>query len=130
MAGTLELIRDWATSLPYWEQAALDLIATRHPLTEADYQRLLDLCMEDGGLMPKTARPKLSFPTKLPDASTGNAYKLERVFNSKNVNALPGGQELPFGNQLTVIYGGNGAGKTGYARPLGCAVFARGEREV
>jgi ABC-type multidrug transport system ATPase subunit len=130
MAGTLELIRDWATSLPYWEQAALDLIAARHPLTEADYQRLLDLCMEDGGLMPKTARPKLSFPTKLPDASTGNAYKLERVFNSKNVNALPGGQELPFGNQLTVIYGGNGAGKTGYARPLGCAVFARGEREV
>jgi hypothetical protein len=59
MASTLELIRDWATTLPYWEQAALELIAAQHQFTESDYQRLLDLCMEDGGLMPKTQRPPL-----------------------------------------------------------------------
>jgi hypothetical protein len=31
---------------------------------------------------------------------------------------------------LTAIYGGNGSGKSGYARVLGCAGFTRGDQEV
>jgi recombinational DNA repair ATPase RecF len=52
------------------------------------------------------------------------------MFNLRNVNALPCGQEILFGEQLTLIYGDNGAGKTGYVRPLGSAALARGERDV
>jgi ABC-type oligopeptide transport system ATPase subunit len=130
MAGTLELIRDWATELPYWEQAALERIASLQTLTEHDYEELLNYCMQDAGLIPTTARPQLSFPTKLPGLSKRTGHKLERLFNLQNVNALPSGQEIRFGDQLTIIYGGNGAGKTGYTRPLGCATWARGEREV
>ncbi|MGB2633599.1 MAG: AAA family ATPase [Candidatus Acidiferrum sp.] len=43
---------------------------------------------------------------------------------------MPKGQEIRFGPQLTLLYGNNGAGKSGYARALGSAGFARGKREV
>lgn len=127
MAGTLELIRDWATQLGYWEQAALEKVAAGTALSEEDYQELLDLCMQDAALiaMPKAARPPLKFPTKLDDSGSAADYIVERLFNLENVNALPEGQELQFGSQLTVVYGPNGAGKTSYIRPLGCAAFPR-----
>jgi ABC-type sulfate/molybdate transport systems ATPase subunit len=110
---------------------ALEMIASGDPLTEADYQTLLDHCMQDAGLvqMPEVPRPKLEFPQSLSEGPVGR-LRLERLFNLQNVNALPPGQELVFGEQLTLIYGENGSGKTGYARPLGCAAFARGDRDV
>ncbi len=132
MAGVLDLVRDWAAQLPYWEQAALERVVSGATLTEKDYQGLLDLCLQDGGLIPVPAgsRPALSFPTKLADKSAAAGCVVERLFNLRNVNALPEAQEITFGPQLTVVYGPNGSGKTSYTRPLGCAAFARGEREV
>lgn len=132
MAGTVDLIRDWATQLEYWEQAALQRVASGVALTETDYRQLLDLFMEDAGLVPnsKNARPVLTFPTKLAASAADEPYTIDRLFNLQNVNALPAAQDLIFGPQLTAIYGPNGSGKTSYSRPLGCAGFARGEREV
>lgn len=132
MAGILDLVRDWAAQLPYWEQAALERVASGATLTEKDYQGLLDLCMQDAGLVPVPAgsRPALTFAAKLADKSDTAGYIVERLFNLQNVNALPEAQEIRFGPQLTVLYGPNGSGKTSYTRPLGCAAFARGEREV
>jgi hypothetical protein len=87
--------------------------------------------MEDYGLAPMSPdRPRLSFPDSLLDDTIPAPYKLERIFNLQNVNALPERQEIRFGKQLTLIYGENGAGKTGYTRPLASAGFARGERQV
>ena len=75
-------------------------------------------------------RPALTFPIRLADKPDAAGYSVERLFNLRNVNALPAAQEIRFGPQLTVVYGANSSGKTGYTRPLGCAAFARGEREV
>ena len=69
MAGTLDLIREWATDLDYWERAALEKIMSGVALTETDYQNLLSLCMQDAGLMPMSTspRPALTFPIRLAD---------------------------------------------------------------
>jgi hypothetical protein len=37
---------------------------------------------------------------------------------------------LTFNPVLTVVYGENGSGKSGYARVLGSACFTRGDREI
>jgi wobble nucleotide-excising tRNase len=48
----------------------------------------------------------------------------------KNVNAIPDGSILKFGHQgLTVVYGENGSGKSGYARVLKRACSARDTKE-
>jgi DNA repair ATPase RecN len=43
------------------------------------------------------------------------------------VNALAPGQLLPVGRGLTIVYGNNGAGKSGYIRLLNNAFNSRGE---
>jgi hypothetical protein len=131
MSGVVNRIRSWAAAeLKYWERATLDKIASGTELREADFQELLQLFMEDLGLSPMTPdRQTLAFPDNLVGEADPIPRRLERML-LKNVNALPDGQEIRFGPQLTIIYGDNGVGKTGYARPLGSAAFARGEREV
>lgn len=130
MASILEQIRGWASGLKYWEQAALEKIAAGLELTENDYEELMTFWEQDARLSPTPPdRPLLHFSD--PVAETPHrSVRLSRLYNLANVNALPPGQELPFGPQLTLIFGANGAGKTGYARPLGCAAFTRGSREV
>jgi energy-coupling factor transporter ATP-binding protein EcfA2 len=131
MAGVVDEIRPWAAELKFWEQAALEMIANGREMSEGDYLELLDYCMRDAGLvqMPVPGRPRLDFPQGISEDS-GTKYRLERVFNLRNVNAIPTAQELVFGPQLTLIYGDNGSGKTSFTRPLGCAAFARGDRDV
>lgn len=49
----------------------------------------------------------------------------------KNINALMGDQTLTFGQEgITIIYGDNGCGKSGYARIAKQAVGARHQEEV
>jgi AAA domain-containing protein len=129
MPTVVDQIRAWAAQLDYWERMALEMVATGKELIEADYQALLDYHMQDAGLVQMPTRPKVEF-SRPSTAETRTSYKLERLFNLRNVNALPANQELRFGPQLTLVYGNNGAGKTGYTRPLGCAAFARGDRYV
>lgn len=131
MAGIKDRIISWAASeLKYWEQAALNKIANGCDFREEDYLELVEYFEQDAGLVPPRARPVLSLQKgDVVEAKLAQCL-LERIFNLTDVNALAVGQELRFGTQLTLIYGDNGAGKTGYARPLGCAGSARGKREV
>ena len=52
------------------------------------------------------------------------------VKNFQNVNALQEHCSINFGQNLTLIYGGNGSGKSGVGRLLCNACFSRGEREI
>jgi energy-coupling factor transporter ATP-binding protein EcfA2 len=132
MTALIDQIRSWAaTELRYWEQASLEKIVNSKALRDADLEELLLYFTQDAGLAPLPgSRPRLAFPEIPAIEPEVIPQRLERIFNLQNVNALPMAQEIRFGPQLTLIYGNNGVGKTGYARPLGCAAFARGEREV
>ncbi|MBZ5643610.1 MAG: ATP-binding protein [Acidobacteriia bacterium] len=132
MAEVINQIRSWATAeLRYWERVALEKVSERRALTELDLEELVQCYLQDAGLVSSiVARPQLSFPDNLVYEAKLAPCRLERLFNLKNVNALPDNQEIRFGPQLTLIYGDNGTGKTGYTRPLASAGFARGEREV
>lgn len=132
MTGVLGQIRLWAATLPYWEQAALEKVVSGVTCTEQDVEDLLQYLLEDAKLAePIGERPVLTFPALTGEAETsGEAPKLQQISNLQNVNALVTGQTLRFGPALTAIYGGNGSGKSGYARVLGCAGFTRGDRDV
>jgi hypothetical protein len=125
-------IRQWATKLPYWEQAALDKISIGEP-TDSDYNELLQYLLEDESLVEPTGqRSKLQFGNNASIAlqSSAGQLRLIKIFNMQNINALVAGQSITFGPALTAIFGANGSGKSGYARVLGCAGFTRGDKEV
>jgi len=126
-------IRQWANTLPYWEQAALDKILAGVQFSESDYDELLQYLLEDVGLeKPTGQRPKLQFSDAVSNMSQSSAGKVQlvKIFNMQNINALVSGQTLVFGPKLTAIFGATGSGKSGYARVLGCAGFTRGDKKV
>ena len=51
MPSVIAEIKQWANSLPYWEQAALDKILLGTPLTNVDYGELVDYLLDDAGLV-------------------------------------------------------------------------------
>jgi recombinational DNA repair ATPase RecF len=132
MRGSIDQLGSWANAeLKYWERAALAKIAGAGELTENDINELLQYFLEDAGLVPiPSRRPPLSLLDGEAAESDIRPCRLNRISDLRNVNALPNGQEIRFGPQLTVVYGNNGAGKSGYARALGAACFARGDRRV
>ncbi len=132
MRGLEYNLRSWAAKeLRYWEQAALEKISSQGGVTNDELQELVQYFIEDAGLAPiPPNRPRLSLLENTVAEPDLAPCRLNRIFNLRNVNALPEGQEIRFGPQLTMIYGNNGAGKSGYARALGSAGFARGERKV
>lgn len=133
MNNVLNEISQWATSLPYWEQAALEKIVTGVTFADSDYDELLQYLLEDAKLaMPAPARPVLTFPQAIAAAgsSAGKLFRLSKISNLCHINALVTHQELTFGPALTAVFGANGSGKSGYARVIGSAAFTRGDKQI
>ena len=133
MLSVISEIKQWANSLPYWEQATLDGILSGTSFTNNDYDDLVDYLLDDAGLttVPKQHAKLINLAAA--DSSvepTSGPIILNKIFNLQNINALIPGQTLTFCPKLTAIFGETGSGKSGYARVLGCAGFTRGDKQV
>ncbi|MDQ1136151.1 energy-coupling factor transporter ATP-binding protein EcfA2 [Microbacterium sp. SORGH_AS 1204] len=104
-----EVLRAGHVDKPFAHKLAVDLIGNR-PL---------------GTLENLTAK-------HLPNStSTGARVELASIGNLKNVNALADNSTLTFGDDgLTVIYGDNGSGKSGFARLVKDVVGARHRQDI
>ncbi|MFC1893290.1 AAA family ATPase [Chloroflexota bacterium] len=133
MSSVIAEIKQWASSLPYWEQAALDKIMSGTSLTNDEYGELVDYLLDDAGLttIPKQ-HPKLIhlIAAESTTEPKSGPFVLNKIFNLQNINALPSSEKLTFCPKLTAIFGETGSGKSGYARILGCAGFTRGDKDV
>lgn len=133
MASVIAELCEWARDLPYWEQRAFDKILQGLAIVDADLDELVSYLLEDADLQSRSAaRPSLVHirATNAADATAPAQTRLLKLNNLKNINALVEDQQLTFCSGLTIVYGANGSGKSGYARVLGSAGFTRGDREV
>src|SRR5207302_1840263 len=110
-------------------QRAFDRILEGLPFLAVDLDELMTYLLEDANLQPKSSpRPSLKqiLSSSPADVAAHTRMRLLTLSNLKNVNALADGQRLTFCSGLTIVYGANGSGKSGYARVLGSAGFTRG----
>lgn len=126
----LDEILSWSKDRPAWQRDALRRLVESADLSEDDVTELTEICKGQYGLAEQQAGVPLA-PTHLPnkDAALG-AVSLDSIFHHEGVNALAPDQTLKFGPRLTVVYGDNGAGKTGYIRILKSACRARGREHI
>jgi len=128
----LDSICEWAQTLPGWQGDAVRRLLTQDDVTEKDRGELLCMLKLKYGLpVEHTVQP---LPLKKGDISgaPSKAAKvtLKVITDLQNVNKIPDGSQIPFGDAgLTVLYGENGTGKSGYARVLKRACRARDTKE-
>jgi hypothetical protein len=108
----------WAASRPGWQQTALSRLAVGEQWDDAELKTLLQ------DIKAGTSGGQVLTEDAIPVAtSTAATVSLRSIRDLKNVNALVSAQDLNFAEAgLTVIYGDNASGKSGYARLIKSAV--------
>lgn len=120
-------IVEWAQSRPSWQRCILRRIASGETIGEREFASIVGVIAGDTG-----DRVEAFTVDDLPSASAeGLCVCLLEIRNAENVNALVPGQKLSFGpTGLTVIYGDNASGKSGYARLIKQMVGARHQENI
>ena len=112
---------DWSKAQPLWQQDALRRLCSKIALDASDLAELLEICRGTSTKAETLQQKHLPKPS-----GVSGAVNLLAIHSAKYVNALATGQRLTFTKSgLTVIYGDNGSGKSGYARVLKRSCRAR-----
>lgn len=123
----LETILEWSQGRPLWQRDALRRIIAQGRVTPEDVAELVHLC-KVGHSAPAGQNVAVPLAKEhLPSTpGEGAALTLVSVADVRGANNLAAGQTLDFEPKgITIVYGDNGAGKSGYARILKRACRAR-----
>ena len=128
----IDYIVDWSKRLLPWQQDAMRRLSISEELSDADLQDLLAIIKQAAGFNLATPAPT---PKPLCDVHFVNSkYQpvvLKGIANVQNVNRLVSKAQLDFcPNALTVVYGRNGSGKSGFVRILRTACRTRVEKRT
>lgn len=132
MASVLQEIYEWSKDRPQWQSDAIRRLVENGVLTAEDLTELTELAITEGTdqkLPGLAARPlgEEQIPAAIPP---GDRIRLLEMKSLQHVNAIASAYPLRFEREgLTVVYGDNGAGKSGYSRVLKRACRARDQKE-
>lgn len=124
----LDEILSWATKeLKPWQSDAVRRLFQRHDLTEADFAELLAMLQKSKGIDVQAPEPQPLLEDHLPQlGATASNATLAEIRDLKFVNRLAANTVLAVAETgVTVIYGDNGSGKSGFSRVIKSACRAR-----
>lgn len=120
----------WSPDRPVWQRDALRRLVAQGQLTDKDIAALVEICKASHGLAPRAEVDPLD-GKHIPLAGDGGApVALTSITHKSGVNMLAPDQMIEFATGLTIVYGDNAAGKSGYTRILKRACRARGAEEI
>ena len=120
-----QALESWANTLAPWQRKVISLAVDHRRLSDAEIQQVYT------ELLSPSAPENVSIPDSSNSAEPSSAsLRLDRIDGLHGVNALPEGAALTFGPGLTVVYGRNGVGKSGFVRVLANACFSRNKPEI
>ena len=128
MTTTAQELEQWFQARPKWLQDAARRLVLNSALTEQDFTELVSICIAEANeqAVVFAGLP----PGVLSGKDTTKSLRLESVSDVQGINALCPSKPLVFGNtSICIVYGRNGAGKSGYVRLLkhACGVRQPGE---
>lgn len=128
-------ILEWSKERPGWQRDALRRLVVNGSLGEKDIDELLRLCKIIYGIEEPAEGEAVPLPLDeghiCPEETAGESVRLTSISNVTNVNAINSANPLTFNESgLTIIYGDNGAGKSGYVRILKNVCWGRHVEQV
>lgn len=129
---TLETeIKEFANSQPYWAKYLCSEVLAGNKITDTIIDTSYSYLLEKLDLKEETDKPEL-FISYNPNASDDFKENLTFVSltNVEGVNALTENQTIELTPNLTIIYGANGAGKSGYVRLLKNVFYSKDKGDI
>lgn len=116
----------WALERPGWQQQVLAALANGDSFDATQVEELVDEILAGTSAAPSQEAKGISVKSAVVEQ-----VQLTAIGDVSGVNALVDGQRLDFApTGLTVIYGDNGSGKSGYARLVKAMVGARHRAQI
>ncbi|MEN5206962.1 AAA family ATPase [Stenotrophomonas terrae] len=119
----------WLDSRPSWLRMAADgMVKSRRMPTDEEIKALADHCLHEAGKTLGTKHPALA-PGVILGTPSADALRIDSLSTIQGVNAIGTNAVLDLSQgQMTVVYGTNGSGKSGYARLMKhiCGARAKG----
>jgi len=132
--SALDRVVEWASTLPDWQADAVRRILLQTELSNDDADQISLMLKAYYGLIDPDQAPT---PVRLKkdqicfDSSCAPSVVIEEMKCISGINALPDGATIGFApSGISIIYGDNGAGKSGYVRVLKRACTARDTSET
>lgn len=116
----------WGLKRPGWQQDVLVALANGEQYQDEQIASLCDEILVDPNGMPNQKSASIQVKS-----SVVEQVDLTAIADLCGVNALVDGQRLSFATTgITVVYGDNGSGKSGYARLIKAMVNARHRSDI
>lgn len=124
-----EDILDWVETLPKWQQKLSYALVEKKKVTEEELEEIYEIFKVEMSLT-EGDMSSYDIQEQTYDSEDSHDIKWRSVGNIHGVNKLKTGPVLNVSNGLTVVYGENGSGKSGYTRLLNNAFISRGDQEI
>lgn len=129
--NSIKEIVEWAASeLSDWEADIVKRLLLNKTLSPQDLKEIVDNVFVTYDIAENNEKKNCSAPTIsseiVGDILTTEPVRLCNIHDVQNINAISSESNLPFSHKgITLIYGENGSGKSGYTRVLKSACFAK-----
>lgn len=131
MEPIVNRIIDWLKGQEYWKQYIGYNILCGNTNSAVFIEKAYINYLKAVGLRgDDVEEDRLDFDSLQINNDSVQDFKLCKIANVVGVNNLKANQTLPIGNNLTIVYGENGAGKSGYIRLLNNAFVSKGDKEI
>lgn len=123
-------IKFFAERLPYWGQMLADKILSGSSFDDNDIEAAYEILLEELDILPRTERGKISFTFGTPSKTHYAALKFNELRDVEGVNALAEKQLLKLHHNLTIFFGVNGSGKSGYVRLMKRVFYTKSREDI
>ena len=126
-----QLLIHWANEQQHWVRGIVrDILATRQPASDSTIDGFYEACLVERDLR-KGDIPSVPLLSVEDDRDEITEKLLIRAIRDvENVNRLAPDQEIEFNSRLTVLFGENATGKSGYVRILKRAAAVRSAEDI
>lgn len=125
------LLAEWANSSDEWVRLLVaEVIASGRPVGESTIQRAYQLFRQEKALDKRTLPAVAKLSTEARQDEAAPPLSIVRLSEVRGVNALVPGAVIEPHAGLTLLYGENGTGKTGYSRIFKALAASRTAVEI